>query len=117
MSGADWRDPTIADVRRAAALLDGQVVRTPTVRSDGLSAIVAREVWLKLEQLQRTGSFKIRGATVKVAALDAAERQRGVICVSAGNHAIATAGAAHAGRGRGPRGARGSAAGGQRARA
>jgi threonine dehydratase len=87
--------PTIEDVRRAADLVRGAGLhRTPTWRSTSLSEAIGVEIWLKLELLQRTGSFKPRGATVKIASLTAEERQRGVIAVSAGNHAQALAFAA-----------------------
>jgi len=82
---------TIDDIRRAAQLLDGQVVRTPTVPSRTLSAILGADVRLKLENLQFTASFKDRGAFVKLAALSEAERRQGVIAISAGNHAQAVA--------------------------
>jgi threonine dehydratase len=87
--------PTIEDVRRAAELVRGAGLhRTPTWRSTSLSEAIGVETWLKLELLQRTGSFKPRGATVKIASLTAEDRQRGVIAVSAGNHAQALAFAA-----------------------
>lgn len=78
---------TAADVRRAAALLGNNVVRTPTLHSRTLSAIAGCDVWLKFENLQYTASFKDRGAFVKLARLDAAARKQGVIAASAGNHA------------------------------
>jgi threonine dehydratase len=79
---------TIDDIRRAAALLAGQVVRTPAVPAPRLAeATGARQVVLKLESQQYTGSFKDRGAYNKLASLDAAARKAGVIAMSAGNHA------------------------------
>jgi threonine dehydratase len=75
----------------AAAAILGHVVRTPTVASSGLSALLGVPVTAKLELLQRTGSFKARGATVKLLSLTAAEREAGVVAVSGGNHAIAVA--------------------------
>lgn len=75
------------DVRRAEALLDGIALRTPLARSRDLSAKVDGEVWLKCENMQRTGSFKIRGAYNRMHALDDGERARGVVAASAGNHA------------------------------
>ena len=75
------------DVRAAAGLLDGIALRTPLARSRDLSAKVDGEVWLKCENLQRTGSFKIRGAYNRIHALNATERARGVVAASAGNHA------------------------------
>jgi len=78
---------TIDTIRDAARTLQGAVVRTPTVRSGPLSALTGAEVYLKLETLQYTGSFKDRGALVKLASLTAEQAKRGVIAVSAGNHA------------------------------
>jgi threonine dehydratase len=78
---------TLEDVRNAAERISGEVVRTPTVRSGALSAALGADVYLKLETLQRTGSFKDRGALVKLLGMDSDARERGVIAVSAGNHA------------------------------
>ncbi|MEX2616587.1 MAG: threonine ammonia-lyase [Alphaproteobacteria bacterium] len=78
---------TMDDIRQAAATLEGEVVRTPTVHSPSLSALTGADVFLKLETLQRTGSFKDRGSLVKLKSLDAEQTARGVIAVSAGNHA------------------------------
>ncbi len=78
---------TVADVEAAAHRLDGRVVRTPCLHSRTLSAIAGCEVWLKFENLQFTASFKERGALNRLAQLGAAERARGVLAVSAGNHA------------------------------
>lgn len=75
------------DIRHAAGLLDGIALRTPLARSRELSVKVDGEVWLKCENLQRTGSFKIRGAYNRMHALDDGERARGVVAASAGNHA------------------------------
>ena len=75
------------DVRAAAALLVGSVARTPTIASPALSALAGTTVFLKLETLHPTGSFKERGAYVKLASLGRAERKAGVIAMSAGNHA------------------------------
>ncbi|MFJ6012920.1 pyridoxal-phosphate dependent enzyme [Streptomyces sp. NPDC092952] len=82
---------TVADVEAAAERISGHVVRTPTVPSPGLSAFLGADVTVKLELLQRTGSFKARGATAKLLALGGAERAAGVVAVSGGNHGIATA--------------------------
>jgi threonine dehydratase len=76
-----------ADVHAAAARLAGQIENTPCLHSRTLSAITGAEVWLKFENLQFTASFKERGALNRLLALDEAERARGVIAVSAGNHA------------------------------
>jgi len=78
---------TLADVRAAAALLDGIVERTPVESSRALSEIAGAPVLLKCENLQRAGSFKIRGAYVRIARLSPDERARGVVAASAGNHA------------------------------
>ncbi|MFM9368717.1 pyridoxal-phosphate dependent enzyme [Streptomyces sp. Da 82-17] len=82
---------TLADIEAAAAHIDGHVVHTPTVSSPGLSALLGAPVTAKLELLQRTGSFKARGATAKLLSLTDAERAAGVVAVSGGNHGIATA--------------------------
>ncbi|MBV9824901.1 MAG: threonine ammonia-lyase [Alphaproteobacteria bacterium] len=77
----------IADVRRAGAALAGAVLRTPLVAAPALSDRAGCDVFLKLETLQPTGSFKERGALNKLLTLSAAERDIGVIAMSAGNHA------------------------------
>jgi threonine dehydratase len=74
-------------VEQAAVLLEGVVRRTPLEHSRGLAELVGGPVWLKCENLQRTGSFKIRGAYTRIARLTDAERARGVVAASAGNHA------------------------------
>jgi threonine dehydratase len=78
---------TLDDVRAAAGRLRGQVLDTPCLPSRTLSAICGCEVFLKFENHQFTASFKERGALNKIAQLSEAERQRGVLAVSAGNHA------------------------------
>jgi threonine dehydratase len=78
---------TLAEVEAAAEVLQGQVVRTPCLRSARLSEVLDAEITLKLETLQHSSSFKDRGAFVKLASLTEAERKRGVIAMSAGNHA------------------------------
>jgi len=78
---------TLADVRAAAERLRGEVVDTPCLHSRTLSAIAGCEVALKFENHQFTASFKERGALNKMAQLSAAERDSGVLAVSAGNHA------------------------------
>ncbi|MDA1099311.1 MAG: threonine ammonia-lyase [Proteobacteria bacterium] len=75
------------DIRRAQAQLAGIVVRTPCIKSMTLSRITGAEVFLKFENLQFTGSFKDRGALIKLLQLDPEERAAGVIANSAGNHA------------------------------
>ncbi|WP_330174653.1 threonine/serine dehydratase [Streptomyces sp. NBC_01498] len=81
----------ISDIEAAARLIAGHVVRTPTVRSPGLSALLGVPVTAKLELLQRTGSFKARGAAAKLLSLSEADRAAGVVAVSGGNHAISVA--------------------------
>ncbi|QDY78657.1 pyridoxal-phosphate dependent enzyme [Streptomyces qinzhouensis] len=84
----------IEDVRAAARLVEGRLVRTPTMVSPGLSDLLGVPVVAKLELLQRTGSFKARGALAKLLSLDAAQRAAGVVAVSGGNHGVAVAVAA-----------------------
>ncbi|WP_454116153.1 threonine ammonia-lyase [Microbacterium aurum] len=79
--------PTLAEFEDAAAVLDGVVVKTPFDVSEHLTDVLGAPVYLKLENLQRTGSFKIRGATYRLSRLTAEERARGVVAASAGNHA------------------------------
>lgn len=88
--------PTASLVRRAAERIAPHVVRTPLIRSPGLSGFLGGDVWLKCECEQRTGSFKVRGATNVVAQLDAAARAAGVVASSAGNHGAGIAAAAEA---------------------
>ncbi len=75
------------DVRAAAARIEGRVLRTPTIASQALSQATGAAITLKLDNLQAVGSFKERGAANKLGLLTPAERGRGVITVSAGNHA------------------------------
>ena len=75
------------DLRAARVLLEGVSRTTPVEGLRGLSEQVGSPVLLKCENLQRTGSFKIRGAYVRIARLTDAERARGVVAASAGNHA------------------------------
>ncbi|MFE4414554.1 threonine/serine dehydratase [Streptomyces sp. NPDC056821] len=81
----------ISEIETAAERIAGHVVRTPTVPSPGLSALLGAPVTAKLELLQRTGSFKARGATARLLSLNEAERAAGVVAVSGGNHGIALA--------------------------
>jgi threonine dehydratase len=87
----------IDDIRRAAARLEGRIRRTPmlaaTALKDGLTG--DPELWLKLELLQVTGSFKARGATNRLLALDREALARGIVTASGGNHGIAVARAGH----------------------
>lgn len=78
---------TADDVRAARMAIAGEVVRTPCLLSRTLSSITGAQVWLKFENLQFTASFKERGALNKLLTLDAEQRKRGVIAMSAGNHA------------------------------
>src|SRR6266540_5528771 len=82
---------TIADIEAARRTIAGQVLRTPMLPAPKLSALTAAEVYVKYENLQVTNSFKDRGALNKLASLSDAERSRGVIAMSAGNHAQAVA--------------------------
>jgi threonine dehydratase len=82
---------TIDDIRAATRTIAGAVTRTPCLRSETLSQMTGADVWLKLENLQYTASFKERGALNRLLALDDKEKARGVIAMSAGNHAQAVA--------------------------
>ena len=82
---------TLADVREAAARIEGRVLRTPSIVSDTLSRATGARVTLKLDHLQATGAFKERGAANRLAVLTEAERRAGVVAMSAGNHAQAVA--------------------------
>src|SRR5580693_9113304 len=82
---------TLADIEAARRTIAGHVLRTPLLPSPPLSALTGAEVCVKYENLQVTNSFKERGACVKLAALSAEQRRRGVIAMSAGNHAQAVA--------------------------
>jgi threonine dehydratase len=78
---------TLHDVRTAAKLLDGVAMRTPVQAFRALSELAGTPVVLKCENLQRAGSFKVRGAYVRMTHLSDAEKARGVVAASAGNHA------------------------------
>jgi len=82
---------TLADIEAARRKLSGAVLRTPMLPAPKLSALTGADVRVKYENLQVTNSFKDRGAFVKLAALSEEERRRGVIAMSAGNHAQAVA--------------------------
>jgi threonine dehydratase len=86
---------TLEDVQAAARRIEGAVLRSPFLRSDGLSRATGAEIYLKYDHLQATGAFKERGAANRIALLSEAERARGVIAMSAGNHAQAVARHAH----------------------
>ncbi|MGW0903166.1 threonine/serine dehydratase [Streptomyces sp. NPDC002853] len=81
----------VEDLESAAARIAGHVVRTPTLPSPGLSALLRVPVTVKLELLQRTGSFKARGAVAKLLAMSDEQRSAGVVAVSGGNHGVAVA--------------------------
>ena len=78
---------TLADIEKARELLVGVAIQTPMEESRWLSALAGGPVGLKCENLQRTGSFKARGAYVRIARLSEDERRHGVVAASAGNHA------------------------------
>src|SRR3954467_2011387 len=82
---------SIEAIRAAAARIEGAVERTPFLPSHTLSRLTGCKLYLKFENLQFTASFKERGALNKLASLTEAERKRGVIAMSAGNHAQAVA--------------------------
>jgi threonine dehydratase len=87
---------TLDQVKAARKAIEGKAYRTPIVHSKNLSKILGVEFYLKLEPMQKTGSFKVRGGVNKVAQLTADEKKRGVIALSAGNHAQGVAYAATA---------------------
>ena len=82
---------TLAEIERVRKQVAGAIVETPCIRSRTLSDIAGCEVWLKFENLQFTASFKERGALAKLLSLTPEERARGVIAMSAGNHALGVA--------------------------
>ncbi|MFL5065498.1 MAG: threonine ammonia-lyase [Xanthobacteraceae bacterium] len=82
---------TLADIERARRTIAGHVLRTPMLPAPKLSALTGADVFVKYENLQVTNSFKERGAFTKLASLAPAERARGIIAMSAGNHAQAVA--------------------------
>jgi len=86
--------PQLADIEAARARLDGVARVTPVYGSETLSRLLGREVRLKAENLQRTGSFKVRGAYNRISTLSAEQRAAGVVAASAGNHGQAVAWAA-----------------------
>ncbi len=87
---------TLRDIEDAQTILEGRVIRTPMLPAPRLSKLTGANVFVKYENLQVTNSFKDRGALNKLATLTEAERRRGVVAMSAGNHAQAVA--YHAGR-------------------
>ncbi len=95
MAVAEEKSPayatSLADIQSAADVLKGHVVRTPLIAASKLSALTGAEIFIKYENLQFTNSFKDRGAYLKLDSLTGEERKRGVIAISAGNHAQAVA--------------------------
>jgi threonine dehydratase len=85
---------TLEHIEAAQQLLSGVIARTPIEESRALGRLIGANVWLKCENLQRAGSFKVRGAYTRMAKLTPAERARGVVAASAGNHAQGVAVAA-----------------------
>ncbi|EMY32964.1 threonine dehydratase [Arthrobacter crystallopoietes BAB-32] len=85
---------TVDDVMDAAEMLDGVIAKTPIEQSRALGRMTGSEVYFKCENLQRAGSFKVRGAYVRMARLTEEEKARGVVAASAGNHAQGVAVAA-----------------------
>lgn len=95
MSDAHHRiQDSLAAIEQAAEKLEGVITPTDLIFSDYFSSEYANRIWLKPENLQKTGSFKIRGAFNKIAQLSEAERARGIVTASAGNHAQGVAYAA-----------------------
>src|SRR5579872_6666253 len=94
VSGLEGLAPGLPEIERARARLAGVARVTPVYRSETLSQLAGREVQLKAENLQRTGSFKVRGAYNRISALGDEERAAGVVAASAGNHGQAVAWAA-----------------------
>src|SRR5438045_1746526 len=88
----------LADAQRARPVIAGHILRTPQVSSHSLGDRIGAEAFLKLENLQRTGSFKVRGAVHAVARLSGEARAAGIVTMSAGNAAQAIA---YAGRAQG----------------
>jgi threonine dehydratase len=88
------QDVTLKDVEEAAGVLAGVIRRTPLDTSRTLGELSGMDLYLKMENLQRTGSFKLRGAYNKISSLTDSERRKGVVAASAGNHAQGVAHAA-----------------------
>src|SRR5689334_3931311 len=87
-------DQLVEQIAEAEARISAYVRETPVVPSPSLSEATGADVWLKCENLQVTGSFKVRGATNRLLSLPVDERRRGVVAASSGNHGVAVA---HAG--------------------
>lgn len=87
---AGWPSAIAEAQRRVDTLYEAGfagIMRTPMVQASGLSRLAGCEIWVKMETLQATGSFKERGALARLSLLDADQRRRGVVAASAGNHA------------------------------
>ena len=81
------QDVTLKEIEKAADVLKGVTHITPLNHSRTLSELTGIDLYLKMENLQRAGSFKMRGAYYKIHSLSDSERKRGVVAASAGNHA------------------------------
>ena len=88
------QEPSLANIYLARKVIQDKIFRTPLVESSTLSKLTGSETYLKLENLQKTGSFKLRGATNKITQLKSEALERGVITVSSGNHGLAVSTAA-----------------------
>ncbi|TNE56813.1 MAG: threonine/serine dehydratase [Alphaproteobacteria bacterium] len=86
--------PTVADIEAAAQRIAGEAIRTPLLYAHTLSAHLDRHIWIKPEMLQRTGSFKFRGAFNKLSQIPEDQKANGVVAWSSGNHAQGVAAAA-----------------------
>jgi threonine dehydratase len=82
---------TLTDIEAAQTIIEGRVLRTPMLPAPRLSELTGADIFVKYENLQVTNSFKERGALNKLASLDGTDRKRGVVAMSAGNHAQAVA--------------------------
>ncbi|MBA3446010.1 MAG: pyridoxal-phosphate dependent enzyme, partial [Pseudaminobacter sp.] len=87
MASTEPIPPGIADIRRAAARLDGLIVETPLIESLELNERFGARIFFKPETLQRTGSFKFRGAYNKISSIPPDRKASGVVAYSSGNHA------------------------------
>src|SRR5512136_2140236 len=94
MGAIDKIVPSAADIEAAAQRLAGVAVRTPLINAPVLDTLLGARVFLKAETLQRTGSFKFRGAYNKLSSIAAGDRASGVVAFSSGNHAQGVAAAA-----------------------
>ena len=81
----------ISDIDRAHSIIEPLITATPLITNEEINALVNAKVYFKLENLQLTGSFKIRGATYKISLLSEQQKQKGIVTYSSGNHAQAVA--------------------------